>query len=444
MSDGNGQHRLLIRDGSVLTASGWLQPGFVLIEGEFVAAVGAGAPPEDLAADEVITVPHMAVLPGMLNGHTHLSQTFMRGLGGGRPLMRWLKERIWPLQAVLSPEIMRLAALLGLVENLRCGVTEVVNHHKVATTHAHTDVVLDAAQSVGLRLTLARGWVDCGTNAEDVESILADLERLFERWNGAADGRINISNGPLAAWRCSKETLRKTRAMALRYGASTHMHVSETRDEVEMCECDHQLRPVSWLESIGILGRDTQIVHGIWLEEQEIDLLEKNQSTVVLCPVSNGAIGSGIAPISAYYQRNISIRLGTDGPASNDTQDIWETVKAALCFSNASTQDPTIVSPSGALAMGLGRGTRIAEDAGVEVGMTADLIVVNLNHVRAVPVHDVTSALALSTHGSDVETVIVGGKLLMKEGHVLVLDEDELLNECRHAAAWMRKEAGLE
>ena len=94
--------------------------------------------------------------------------------------------------------------------------------------------------------------------------------------------------------------------------------------------------------------------------------------------------------------------------------------------------------------MGLGRGTRIAEDAGVEVGMTADLIVVNLNHVRAVPVHDVTSALALSTHGSDVETVIVGGKLLMKEGHVLVLDEDELLNECRHAAAWMRKEAGLE
>ena len=191
---------LLIKNGSVLSLAGWLQPGYVKIEGGRITEVGAGSPADDVTADDIIDANQCAVLPGLVNGHTHFSQTFMRGLGGGLTLLRWLKERIWPLQAEFPPEVIRLAAVLGLVENLRCGVTEIVDHHKVSTSQEHTDMVCEAVQQIGVRTTVARGWVDCGVNAEGVDSIMADLGRIFEKWH-QPEGILRIANGPLSTWR---------------------------------------------------------------------------------------------------------------------------------------------------------------------------------------------------------------------------------------------------
>lgn len=431
---------LLIRDGAVLGPDGWLEPGYVVVEGTTIAAVGAGAPPPDLAAGEVLAARHRAVLPGLINGHTHLSQTFMRGLAGGRPLLRWLKELIWPLQAALSPEELHLAALLGLVENLRCGATEVVDHHKITTTPAHTDAVLEAARTVGVRFTLARAWVDRGTNAEAPESILADLERLYAAVSDRPSAIsqqpvVAVANGPLATWRCSAETLRATQALARRYGAPTHLHVAETQDEVTMSRQETGQPPIAWLDSIGLLAPDTQIVHAVWVDEAEQALLAARGATVVHCPVSNAVLGSGIAPVAALRRRGVALRLGTDGPASNDTQDLLETLKTALQLARATTLDPTALTPADALALATGGRT-------LAPGTPADLIVVNLNHPRAAPVHDVTSALTLSCHGSDVETVIVGGRCLLREGRLQVLDEAALLDECRAAVRGLRQRAG--
>ncbi|MCB8921615.1 MAG: amidohydrolase [Ardenticatenaceae bacterium] len=428
---------ILIRDGAVLTGGGWVEPGYVWVEAGRITAVSTTPPsPNILAqADEIIDAQYCAVMPGLVNAHTHLSQTFMRGLAGGRPLLPWLKERIWPLQAAFTPDDARLAAQLGLVENLRGGVTHVVNHHKVAASPAHTDAVCETAVASGLHVTIARSWTDKGVNAEPAAAILADLARLFARWQGAE--RLHIASGPLALWRCSADTLRRSHELARRYGSFTHFHVAESQDEVQLSLNEWGMRPVAWLHDIGMLAADTQVVHAVWVDEDEIRLLAQTGAPVVHCPVSNAVLGSGIAPVAALMQQGVPVKLGTDGPASNDTQDMWETMKTAVAFARASTLDATVLPPAAALNMAL------SADA-LHPGAPADLIVVNLNHARAMPVHDVASALALSTRGSDVQTVIVGGQILLRDGQVVGLDEAALLAECRRAVAALRQRAGLQ
>jgi 5-methylthioadenosine/S-adenosylhomocysteine deaminase len=431
---------ILIGDGAVLTLDGWIEPGYVFIAGETIREIHSGTPSPNLAqqADTLISARHAAVLPGLTNAHTHLSQTLMRGLAAGKPLLRWLKELIWPLQSAMTADDVRLAALLGLAENLRCGATQVVEHHKITATAAHTDAVCEAAQIAGARLTLARAWADRGANAEPPQSILADLERLFEQWQQPAAGlpQIGIANGPLVPWRCSAETLRDTRALARRWGAATHIHVSETREEVQLSIDETGLPPIRWLDSIGVLGPDVQIVHAVWPGEGEIDLLAERAAPVVHCPVSNAVLASGIAPVGAMRRQGIDLRLGTDGPASNDNQDLFGTLKSALGLARLAAADPTALSPSEALAMALAGRT-------LSPGAPADVIVVDLNTSRAAPVHDLDSALALCASGSDVTTAIVGGRLVVRDGRLQTLDEDALLDECRAAANSLRRRAGL-
>lgn len=427
---------ILIKDGVVRSENGWLAPGFVFIDGERIAGVEAGHPPPYLLADtqEVISAPQCAILPGLVNAHTHLSQTFMRGLAGGRPLLPWLKELIWPLQNALTPDDLRLATLLGMVENLRCGVTELCNHHKVVTSPEHTDAVCGAISTFGLRVTLARAWADRGTNAESPESILQDLARLFEQWH--RHDLLKIANGPIALWRCSAETLRSTHRLAQEYNSFSHFHVSENQDEVEISVNEYGKRPIEWLDSLSLLSPETQVVHAVWVDESEIDRLARTGALVIHCPVSNAILGSGIAPVVAYLRQDVSLRLGTDGPASNDTQDIWETLKMAICFARSKTLDATALPPADSLDLVLGSRT-LKPDA------LADVIIVNLNRPSAMPVHDIDSALALSTNGSHVETVIVGGSILMRDGEVLVLNEEALLDKCRYAADQLNIRAGL-
>jgi 5-methylthioadenosine/S-adenosylhomocysteine deaminase len=428
--------KILIKDGAIRSHNGWLTPGYVYIDGERIESIEKGHPPSKLLAEaqEIISAPHCAVMPGLVNAHTHFSQTFMRGLAGGRPLLPWLKELIWPLQNALTPDDLRLAALLGLVENLRCGVTELCNHHKVVTTPEHTDAVCDAASTFGLRVTLARAWADRGTNAESPESIEADLERLFDRWR--TSDRLKIANGPIALWRCSAETLQSTHKLAREYDSFSHFHVSENQDEVKLSVDEYGKRPVEWLESLDLLNPQTQVVHAVWIDESEIDLLARTGAPVVHCPVSNAILGSGIAPVVDFLRKEVALKLGTDGPASNDTQDIWETLKMAICLIRANTLDATALPPADSLDLVLG-------SKALENGSPADLIIVNLDRPSAVPVHDIDSALALSTHGSHVETVIVGGDILMRDREILVLDEKALLDECRSAAGLLRTRAGV-
>jgi 5-methylthioadenosine/S-adenosylhomocysteine deaminase len=207
-------------------------------------------------------------------------------------------------------------------------------------------------------------------------------------------------------------------------------------DEIQMSLDQYGQRPVEWLDSIGMLGADTQMVHAVWVDDVEIDLVAIANAPVIHCPVSNAVIGSGVAPVAKMLSRGIDLRLGTDGPASNDTQDLWETLKMAVSFGRAFNQNPTVLPPSEALKLA-------TSGKSIQAGQLANLIIVDLNHPRVVPVQDVDSALVLGTHGSDVRTVIVGGEILMRDGRVTILDEPALYQECRSAIKSLRKRAGI-
>jgi 5-methylthioadenosine/S-adenosylhomocysteine deaminase len=332
------------------------------------------------------------------------------------------------------------------VENLRCGVTAVVQHHKITTSPAHVDAVAEAVQIVGLRLQLARGWVDLGNAAEPPATILAEMTRLHQTWHNQAEGRLTVGFGPLAAWRCSDETMRQMVALARAWEVPTHIHVAESADEIEMMRRRNGLRHIEWLYALGVLGPDFQLVHCVQVDDREIDLIADSGASVVHCPVSNMYLASGAAPVSQMLAKGISVALGTDGSASHNCQDILETLKSAALLARVSTGQATALPPREALRLVTTAGARLMgrDDLGrLTLGAKADITIVNLNNARCMPVHRPESALVFNAAGPDVHTVIVDGRILLDAGRVTVLDEDDLLIQCRRAAQALLKRAGI-
>ena len=473
---------LLAHDGTALVET---SPGWLAINGDRIAALGAGDAPTPWRerAGRVIDARHMAVLPGLINGHTHLAQTFLRGLADDRPLLRWLEEIIWPVQATMTPDDLYLAAKLGLVENLRCGVTTVVQHHKLPGRD-HVNAVARAAADVGLRMLLARGWRDLGPGGESLDHILAEMEWLHDTWHfappapqswgEAATGksweeveerrsRIRIASGPLAPWRCSDDAMREMVALARSWGVPTHIHVAEAQDEVDLMLARCGKRHIEWLADLDCLGPNTQLVHAVHVTEAELDLIAQAGATVIYCPTSNMYLASGAAPVPKMIDLGIHVALGTDGSGSNNSQDLLECAKIGALLAKHATGDAQALLPADMLRMMTAGGARLwswgAEDpsgggatvAGLagnwplavgqlRVGAIADVTIIDLNNARCQPVHSAASALVYNASGADVHTVIVGGQILLDAGRVTILDEATLLQECRHAAnALMRR-----
>jgi 5-methylthioadenosine/S-adenosylhomocysteine deaminase len=447
---------LLIRDGAVITldAQGRVfDPGYVLVRDDRIVAVGPCQPGDTRlaeGADQVLDANLMAIVPGLVNAHTHLFQTFVRGLADDKPLLQWLEAAIWPVMMAVSEEEIYLASLLGLVENLRSGATSVIDNHYIHTHPGNDDAVCRAAEQSGLRFLLARGWADRDYHAAFMESpdhIVAEMERLMHAWHGAAGRRIRVQFGPLIPWGCSDGTMRRTYALAQEWGVGTHIHTAESQAEVDLVLEQRGLRHVEWLESLGCLGATTQLVHSVWLSEEEIDLVARRNAVVIHCPISNMYLASGIAPIVKLRQKGVTVALATDGPGSNNCQDMLQVLKFTACLQKVGTLDAMALLPEEVLHMATGGGARAmgleAEIGSLEVGKKADIVLVDLNSPRIMPVHRVPSALVYSAGGGDVDTVIVDGRVLMRGKEVLCLDEKALLAECRAANRRLFERGGI-
>ena len=454
---------LLIKGGTVLTQDAGARvfdPGYVLVRGDRIAAVGPGQPPADLlpgetrgAAGETVDVldaTDMAVIPGLVNAHTHLFQTFVRGLADDKPLLEWLEVAIWPVMQAVSEEEIYLASLLGLVENIRSGATSVIDNQYIHTNPGNSDRVCCAAEESGLRFMLARGWADTNYHEAFVQTgdqVVAAMERLMATWHGAAGGRIHVQFGPLIPWGCSDETMKRTYALAQDWGVGTHIHTAESQAEVDLLLEQRGLRHVDWLESIGCLGPSTQLVHSVWLSEEEIDLVAKRDALVIHCPVSNMYLASGIAPIARLRRRGVTVALATDGPGSNNAQDNMETLKFTACLQKVGNLDAMALLPKDVLSMATVGGARAMGQSdqigSLEVGKKADVVLVDLDAAHIAPVHRAASALVYNANGRDVDTVIVDGEILMRDKHVLCLDEEALLAEARAACGSLFERAGI-
>lgn len=448
---------ILIENGTIVTLDetgppAVFDPGYLLIEGDRITAVAPGPAPEALRArsDCVIDASLMAVMPGMVNAHTHLFQTFIRGLADDKPLLDWLKAAIWPVAQALTEEEAYLAALVGLVENVRCGATAVIDHQYIHTDPANDDGVCRAAQEVGVRLLLARGWADMDYHPafmETPERIVGETTRLYETWHGGQNGRIRVEFGPLIPWGCSDDTMRRTYALTRAWGVGTHIHVAETRTEVDINLQKRGNRHIEWLAGLGVLGPDVQLVHSVWLDDNEIDLIADHGAVVVHCPVSNMYLASGVARVPLMRRKGIPVALATDGPGSNNSQDMLELLKTTALLHKVTTLDAMVLLPEDVLWMAC-RGGAIAFGqpdliGSLEVGKKADVVVVDLNTPRAMPVHRVPSALVYNASGGDVDTVIVDGRILMQGKRILCVDEGALLAEARAACHRLFKRAGV-
>jgi len=446
---------LLLRDAAVVTVNDRFtihDPGWVHVIDDRIAGVGSGEPPSAVtgACDRVIDLPGHAVMPGMTNGHTHLFQTFFRGLADDKPLLDWLKDCIWPGAVHLDGESARLAATVGLIENLRSGATSVIDHQYIHVDDSIDEGVCAAAEAVGNRFLLARGWADRNYEPrlmESAETVLERSRRVRDRWHGHDDNRIRIALAPLIPWGCSDEAMKATVAESRRWGSGTHIHCAETKVEVDMSLDERGLRHVTWLESLGVLGPDVQLAHSVWLDDDELDLIARNQATVVHCPVSNMYLASGVPRIVEMTERGITVALASDGPGSNNRQDMFEVMKATVLLQKIDRLDAMALQPEDVITMACRGGAEafgMADQIGsIEVGKKADLVVVDLDSVFTAPVHRIPSALVFCATPAHVRHVMVDGRLLIEDGDVTVVDEPAIRSEARKAAQAVFHNAGI-
>ncbi|HIP71737.1 MAG TPA: amidohydrolase [Anaerolineae bacterium] len=445
---------ILIKNGSVVTVDDEqrvYEQGYLFIEDDLITAVAPGDPPAQLEkADAIIDASLMAVMPGMVNAHTHLFQTFIRGLADDKPLLDWLKTAIWPVAQALTEEEAYVAALVGLVENIRGGATAVIDHQYIHTEPGNDDGVCRAAEEVGLRFLLARGWTDVGYHPafmESPEQIVRETARLREKWEVQGNGRIRVEFGPLIPWGCTDDTMCRTHDISQNWGAGTHIHVAETKTEVDMNLAARGSRHIEWLADIGVLGPHMQLVHSVWLGDNELALIAEHEAIVVHCPVSNMYLASGVARVPEMLARGITVALGTDGPGSNNSQDMMELLKMTALLHKVNTLDAMVLLPedvlwmacrSGAAAFGLPQ-----QIGSLEPGKKADVVLVDLDTPLAMPVHRVPSALVYNASVRDVDTVIVDGRILMQNKEILFLDEKALLARVRQTCTNLFERAGI-
>lgn len=447
---------LLIEKGAIVTVNDnddVYQTGYLLIEGDTIKELGKGLCSQKIRAqaNTIIDASNMALMPGMINSHTHLFQTFIRGLADDKPLLEWLKSAIWPVAKAMTGQEAYLAGKLGLIENLRGGATAVIDHQYIHTDPMNDDGVCQAASETGMRLLLARGWADMNYHPslqETPERIIRESRRIYETWHRAADGRIRFEFGPLIPWGCSDETMRNTSKLAKEWGVGTHIHVAETSTEVDMNLKERARRHIEWLADLDVLGPHVQLVHSIWLDDHELDLVQEHKAVVVHCPVSNMYLASGVARIKEMNRRGIQIALASDGPGSNNNQDMMEVLKTTALLQKVSSLDAMALLPVDVLRMACRGGASAFGQSdmigSLEVGKKADVVLIDLDTPFAMPVHNVCSALVYNVSYGSVDTVIVDGKILLRNKQVMCLDEKELLIEARQACKQLFLRAGVE
>ena len=401
----------------------------LLIKGNIISEISEDI--DDSNVDKVIDASGKILLPGFINTHTHLSMALFRGLADDLSLDSWLNDHIWPMEANLNGEYCYIGALLGAVELIKSGTTT------FSDMYFYMEDVARAVDEAGIRAVLSYGMIDFG-DAEKRENEFNENISLFENCNGMANGRIKVFFGPHSPYTASEELLIKVRQLADEYNMGIHIHVSETEKEINDLLDEKGLRPFEYLDKIGFLGPDVVAAHSVWLSDNEIEIIKKNNVKVSHNPCSNMKLASGIAPVSKLLENDICVAIGTDGASSNNNLDLIEALKTASLLQKVSTLDPKAVTSDEALKMGTINGAQalaLDDEIGtIEVGKKADLILIDTNNANMVPdSSNLSSNIIYSANGSNVDTTICNGQILMENRKLITLDEEEIYEKAREA-----------
>jgi 5-methylthioadenosine/S-adenosylhomocysteine deaminase len=429
---------MIVRGGTIVTMDAGrrvIEDGAVAVRGGRIVAIGKRADIErGYSAREVIDATGRVVMPGLINGHTHVPMTLFRGLADDLDLNEWLTKYIFPAEAKnVSEEFVRAGTRLGLAEMIRGGTTTYCD------MYYFEDAVADETARAGLRGVLGETVIDFPVaDNKTHEQAMAYTERFVAKWKN--DKLITPAIAPHAPYTVSEEHLRDVAAFSKRTNAPIVIHVAETRKEVEDITRDHGASPFDYLARIGFLSDRVIAAHGVHVTDEEIGLIKRFGVGVVHNPQSNMKLASGVAPVPQYLRADVALGLGTDGAASNNDLSMWEEMDTAAKLHKVATFDPKVVTALEAVEMATVRGARALhmerEIGSIEEGKRADLIVVDMDDLNQVPLYNVYSQLVYATKAADVRTVVVEGRVLMRDRKLLTLDEDAIKRDAR---AWRER-----
>ncbi|WP_256402915.1 amidohydrolase [Halorubrum salinum] len=403
--------------------------GTIVAVGE-EAVDGAGGEGSDLADAETLDASGSLVIPGLVNAHTHVAMTLLRGYADDKPLDPWLREDIWPAEAALTPDDIEAGAELGVLEMIRSGTTA------FADMYFSMDRVADVVDRAGLRARLGHGAVTVGKDDADARADVEESVAVARDLDGAADGRIRTAFMPHSLTTVGEEYLREGVAAARDAGVPIHLHANETSDEVDPIVEERGERPIAYADDIDALGEDDFFAHGVHLDEGEIDRLAESGTAIVHCPASNMKLASGMAPVQRLRDAGVTVALGTDGAASNNDLDVFDEMRDAAMLGKLAADDASAVPAEAAVEMATAAGADAIGLPGgrIEPGAAADLAVVDLDAPHLTPVHDPVSHLAYAARGSDVRHTVCDGRVLMRDRDVLTLDADAVRARAADAA----------
>jgi 5-methylthioadenosine/S-adenosylhomocysteine deaminase len=379
-------------------------------------------------------------MPGLINTHTHAAMCLMRGIADDMPLDVWWQKIIFPLEhKFVSPEFIRIGVSLAAIEMIKSGTTT------FADMYFFEDEAAAACKKIGIRAFLGEGLLDiptptCATPAESIRYI----ENLYKKWK--EDPIIHLMVAPHAPYTCSPVVLEEAKALADRLNIPLHTHLAETATETAEIQLKYGTTPTRHLEKIGYLSPRLIAVHCVHLTNDDMKLLKSKDVKVSHCQESNMKLASGNAPIIELQSQGVTVGLGTDGAASNNNLDMFDEMDAVAKFHKAFRSDPTVMDAKTVLRMATADGAKVMQkpDIGsLEIGKTADIIILDLDRPHLTPLYNIYSHLVYSAGGSEVSTVMINGKVVMEERNILTIDEKEILSQANQLGKKMKSEISI-
>lgn len=427
---------VLIKDATVVTMNDQnevIEKGNILIENNHITSV-TNADLNTASTAEVISGQGKVVIPGLINAHNHAAMSLFRSYADDYPLMEWLEKKIFPAEARLEPEDIYWGAQLAMLEMIRGGTTTFVD------MYFYMEQTARACLESGMRAMLSQVFI--GENAVPGFNSLEDVKSFTEQWNNAAGGRINTILGPHAPYTCSPEFLQKVLKATEDTRPLIHIHLSESRHEVDQSLEQYGKTPVAVMQEIGMFERKVLAAHCVHITDEDIEILSDNKVGIAHNPGSNMKLGNGVAPLTKLINKNALVGLGTDGPASNNNLDMFEEIRLATLLQKVINESPVSINAEQALALATCSGAKALkrDDIGViEAGKKADLTIIDFNQPHLQPEGDPIANIVYSAAASDVETVIVDGKILFNQGEFLTLDREKIIHEANRRAKRLRQ-----
>src|SRR5467141_2526872 len=425
---------MLVAGGTVVTMNEErriIEDGAVAVNGDTIVAVGSRANIEaKYAAAQPINAAGKLVLPGFINGHTHAPMTLLRGLRDDVTLDEWLRKYIFPAEAKnVTEEFVRWGTRLAAAEQIRGGVTT------FADMYYFEDSVAEETKAAGMRGVLGETFIDFpAPDNKNNAAMLEYTEKFLKKWQN--DPLIHAAPAPHSIYTCSQKTLQDAAALARKYNAPILIHVAEMKKELDDSRAQNGTTPVQYLDKIGILGPDMVAAHCIFVDETDRKILAQRKVGCVHNPSSNMMLASGVSPVPEMRAAGVAVGLGTDGPAgSNNDLDLMEEMDLAAKLAKITKSDPLALGAKAVVEMATIDGARALhmekEIGSLEAGKKADLILIGLDAPHAVPMFDVYAQLAYALKGGDVETVIIAGRVVMRDQKVLTVDEAAAIAKAR-------------